>query len=300
MAPRALADIPLINVLVEIRYTLSSLLTDPTTASLAPAFQSLRSEWKSVADQEVELLESLASAEANLAVAVAGLSDFSDRIAKAVLQITKGERGHPLYIGFFGSGGSNDLRGLETNPDREPESTQPWIASLQSAPYPALKAMAPELAQRHAQAALALKALRNAEEKHRYFTQLGARTQFLDKLNIARADVFSVVSRHAPSSAGVPGDYANRFFRDAATDRRSSAPPVTREPTTLDEVRARVSALKAEAATTEAELVQRTAQLKRLEDEAERHALEVELAELEKKDGGQAPKDGLRERLGRR
>jgi hypothetical protein len=299
--PRLSGDISLIALLGEIRYTLSSLLVDPTAASLAPAFQALRTEWKAVADQEVEVLESLASAEANFEVADAALSDFAERVGKIVLQITKGDRTHALYLGFFGANSSPSLRRSAVDRDEAPESTQPWIVSLQSAPHPALRSMAPELTQRHSQAALALRALHNAEEKHKYFTQVGARSQFLDKVNAARADVYGAVSRHAAGSAGTPIDYAARFFRGVPSERSASAPPAANEPRTVDEVKARISSLKAQASATEAELVQRTTQLKRLEEEAERRAMEVELADLEKKDEElKRRRAELRERLARR
>lgn len=126
----------LINLLGEIRYTLSRLQVSPAALAHVPAFQALRDQWTGVQAQEITIQESLSDAKAQIDAADDALDDFADRLSKAVLTITKDDRTHALYVHFFGKKTLNEfkrpvLRG-------QLEAMRAWVKSLKESPHASL------------------------------------------------------------------------------------------------------------------------------------------------------------------
>ncbi len=127
-----------------------------------------------------------------------------------------------------------------------------WSVTLTSCGVPALAAMAAQ-ADTLTVAGKSAEAMRNAAQKHnRDFRDVGARKQFIDKVNATRKETHGSLAKMPFQNPALPRDFAEGFFyRDAPRA----------EEETIDEVKTSIEDLSAQ-------LVERNALLKKLEDEA--------------------------------
>lgn len=179
--------------------------------------------------------------------------------------------------------------------NKQLKSMKLWVQPLQSSPHPTLAAMAPELVTLLDQADQAVTAKEKAQAHRRQFRTVGARRQFVDELNAARTQAYGDIAKLPFLTAGLPADYADRFFPHEPAEEEP-------EPDTIESVTARIAerekaqvddrkvlkALQDEAVEAAA------AEAKRLQDEAALAAIEHQREELQRQE------DELRARLGKK
>ena len=148
-----------------------------------------------------------------------------------------------------------------------------WSETLTKCGVPALAALAPQASQL-VDAGRAAEALRNAaQKKNRDFRDVGVRKQLIDKVNAARKETHGALAKLPFENPALPQGFAETFFY--------SDPPRAEEET-IDEVKTSIEELTAE-------LAERSALLKKLEEEAaieaqeakDRQAHELAVEELE-------------------
>ncbi|MFT3767436.1 MAG: hypothetical protein QM820_18440 [Minicystis sp.] len=267
--------------LSHVLYTSSRLKANPLTAGYAPPFQALRDEWKVIQTQDVDIIEALAIAQALVDEADDGLDDFASRLSKAVLVITKDDKQSPLYLHFFGKKTLSEL--CRPTLAGQLDTMRGWIPSLQKSPYPSLQALAPELEQLVVAADAADAARDGARQRNREFRDVGARRQFVDKLNAARKQLFGELAKLPFTNPALPSDFAERFFRSEAGYEEPEAPTVASVTSRIAEMEKALQAekdllaqLQGEAAAVEQAAAQQKA------DEAALAAVQKQMADLAK------------------
>ncbi len=241
----------LLGLLREVRYTLSQLSAEPVASPHVAAFQQLRDEWKTVLLEEVDLLESLSAAQAAVDKADDGLDDASGRTWRAVEDFTGGNPKHPLLAHLF--------KGRSLGRFKRPilggqlEAMRDWASPLAKTGAPALVTLAADLPALIAAADDAVDLQKAAAQKNREFRDVGARKQFVDRLNAKRKEVYGALAKLPFEHPSLGADFPERFFRVEPTSAE--------EEETIDEVKAAIADL-------EAEVAQRKAQLAAMEAEA--------------------------------
>lgn len=235
MAARLLKiSIALLTLLVELRYTLSRLLANPLTVSLAPAFQALRTQWTEVQALEISLHESLSDAKAQVDIADAALDAFAVRFSNALLALTGQKRDAPLYLHYFKVPLHVLSRPILAG---QLQTMAAWIPSLVTTPHPTLAAMKSEL---EALVAAGQKAEADRDAlvvKIDTFRDVGERKQLFDKVNAERKAVHGALSKIGLATPGLPSGFANQFFKLV----ESSDPPEE----TIDSLEAEIKDLLA-------------------------------------------------------
>lgn len=294
MSARLLTPKSALNLLmVELRYTLSRCKADPIAQSCVPVFQLLHDECKVVMEQELDLQEQAAVAQAAVDIADENIDDFSSRLSKALLIIVKDDKTHPLYLHFFG----NKSLSLFVKPKLGVQltATRPWVKDLQTSPFPALQAMAPELIGLIDAADQALTARSDIQAQNRSFRDVGARQQLFDKVNGARKTADGELTKIAIDTPGLPTDYSSKFFRTATAEQDQNAP-------TIQSVTDDISELdnKLAAATALLDQLKKAAADAKLADE-QTATDEKELQDLEQQEEAVAKKKAaLKKKLGKK
>lgn len=261
------------TVLDEVQYSLSSLHAHPLTGAFVPAFQALRDEWKVVHDEEIAHLEAVTGAQARVDATDESADTFCSKLSKTLLTITHDDRTHSLYLHFFG----DKSLSVFTRPVHgwQLDAMRKWSDSLAGSPYPALASLAPELAAVLGAADAALKDRDDAHQSTKIFRDLGARKQFIDRVNATRKTTHGELAKLAIEQPGLWSSFADRFFRRANV-KADEAP-------TIASLTAEIAEL-AEAIEEKQELL---AELQKEADEAAKaeeaqKAAAAELAELDK------------------
>jgi hypothetical protein len=269
----------LVALLGELRYTLSRFQANPLTAAFVPTFQALRDAWTPVSAQEIGFQEAASDAQALVDEADDGVDDFSSRVSKVILTITKDDREDPLYLHFFGSKSLSAFRkpvlGAQLDTMRNV-----WLDALTTSPHPELQTLAPELTKLIAAADEAIGARDDARALNRKFHDIGERRQLFDQVNAERKAAHGAIAKLALTTSGLPSDFADHFFRV------DSAAP---EPT-IDDVTQNIADLEAELAAEKIKLAAlhkaaddaAKALAEKQADEAALDALEKQAAELQK------------------
>lgn len=254
-------------------YTLCQLRNDPHGAPHAPPFEALDAEGMQVLTEEINRIKARSEAQARVGAASGGIDDFISLLAKTVLTVTGDERGHPIYLHFFAKKSPSDIRKMALG--TKLETVRSWTTALEESPHAALNALAQELAPLITEADAAVDARREARKQYRYFRDVGPRQQWLDRMNAARKELYGALAKLPFEHAGLPSDYADRFFL-SAPDRDDDEAEA--EPQTAEEQRAVVEERREELAAAEARL----AELEEAEAEAAKaaQALAAEKAAL--------------------
>ncbi|MDC3959504.1 hypothetical protein [Polyangium jinanense] len=246
--------IGLFTLLRELQYTFSRAVQEPLAATYVPVFQELREQWKLILLEEIEILDALAHAQAAVDKADGGLDGFAGRVSRAVDDHTSGNTRKQLRTALL----KNKPLGKFRRPvlGGQLQSMTDWSETLTKCGVPALVAMAPEADALVAAGQSAEELRKKAQGKNRDFRDIGARKQFIDKVNGARKESHGGLAKLPFQHATLTSSFADGFFY--------SEPP-REEEETIDEVKTSIAELLAQ-------LEERQAFLKKLEEEAENEA----------------------------
>lgn len=266
MGIRVLAyRVGLFILLREIQYTISQMRHEPLAAPHVPGHQALRDTWKLVLLEEIEILDELSEAQAAVDKADKAIDAFCGRVSSGVNEHTDGNTRKQIRFALF----KNKTLAKFRRPVLAGQllAFTEWSVTLAKCGVPALVAMAKEAGELTVVGKSA-EALRiAARNRNRDFRDVGTRKQFIDKVNATRKETHGILARMPFENPALPQDFARGFFY---TDAPRS------EEETIDEVKTSIEEL-------EAQLVERNAQLKTLEEEALAEAnAEAERAEQEK------------------
>jgi hypothetical protein len=241
-------------LLREIQYSLSQMSHEPLAAAHVPAYQALREEWKLVLLEEISILDDLSQAQAAVDKADRALDVFTGRVSNAVDENTDGKTRKQIRLAL--------LKGKTLGKFRRPVlnsqllAMADWSDTLTKCGVPALMALAQEAEVLTAAGKVAEGLRATAQKKNRDFRDVGMRKQFIDKVNATRKETHGLLGKLPFQNPALPQDFAQGFFY--------SDPPKNDEET-IDEVKTSIEEL-------EAQLVERNAQLKKLEDDAANEA----------------------------
>lgn len=278
---------------LEIRYTISRCQADPRASFCLQGFQACRDECAVVQNQELDLLERLSNAQASVDIADEDLDDFASRLSKAILTITKDDRTHTLYLHFFGKKSISAF--IRPKLGIELEAVKAWAESLATSPFPALQAMASEVAGLVVAADKALSARAETQRQIRHFRDVGARHQLFDKVNAARKKAAGDLAKLAIETPGLPSDYGDSFFRSAPVAEDVDEP-------TIDSVKEDIGILETKLVSARGLLVTLEAAAADAKKAADEKASdEALLAVLEKEEAALAKKKAnLKAKLGKK
>lgn len=250
----------LAGILARLVYSLSRFRANPATAAQSSALQPYRARWDVINAEEITIQEEISYAQALVDEADDGVDDFCGRFSKAILVITKDDTAHALYTFYFGGKTLSEFCAPKLN--LQIKAMKNWVEPLQKSPHPTLLAMAPELVTLLAQADTAMDAKEKARRHNREFRDVGARRQFVDELNGARAAAYGELDKMRFVVPGLTANFADRFF------------PVESEPDDAEEDT--VASVKARIASQEKALAEDRTLLQTLEAQAAQAAQEAE------------------------
>lgn len=266
--------IGVIALIRDLWYTVCQMKDEPHAAPYYQTFVDLHAEAKSfLLPAEISVLEAISASEADVDRADGGLDAFAGRVYRAVDDIGEAKTKKAIKTNLF--------KGLPLSKFRRPVlggqllAQTAWGSALQATNIPTLMALAPEsdpLVQKGQQAS---KARTDAQQKNREFRDLGARKQFIDKVNAARRVAFGGLSKAPLEDPKLPSDYADWFFF-------GEAPAEVEE--TIEDVKAAITALKVELEAREKQLQEMEAEAAAAAQiEADRQAKQVTADALRKK-----------------
>jgi DNA repair exonuclease SbcCD ATPase subunit len=265
----------------EVFYTLAQVAEEPLATSQVPVFEGLRDGLKTVLLQEVDLLEQRAKAQATVDRTDDGLDRFVSKVVRTVDEHTDGPTKKQLRKKLLKGKSASRLKRPALG--RQLADMSDWAKTLADCGVPALVALAPEADTRH-KAGEAAAAVRDAAlATARNFRDVGARKQFIDKLNAERKSAEGALAKLPFQNPALAQDFAEGFFlREAPRDE---------EEETIEELKASIVALENQLAEEKARLAQKEKEAAEAakaaeaasEAEAEAAALEAQAAELLKK-----------------
>ena len=247
--------IGLFALLRELQYTLSQAKQEPLAAGYTPVFQALRDQWKLILLEEIDILDILAQAQAAVDKADGGLDAFAGRVSRTVDDATSGNTRKQLRAALFKNKPLSKFRRPVLG--GQLDSMSDWAETLAKCGVPALIALAPDAETLVSAGKDAAQLRKNAQATHRDFRDVGHRKQFIDKVNAARKEAHGGLAKLPFENPALPGDFADGFFYKEAPRE---------EEETIDEVKTSIVELTAQ-------LEERQALLKKLEEEAEAEAV---------------------------
>jgi hypothetical protein len=235
------------------------------TLALAQPFTSLyEKEWVPLRDEETGLAVDQMRAAAKASFASLALDETLGGLERTLRGVVQKDLEDPNYAFFFSKRRVWEIQRLGL--DAKLEALEGWVEAVNGSPFPSVKALGPELAQRIAEGEAARDALRAATEKLRQFRTLGPRKAFNDKFNALRKSTAGKLAEmpFTVTDEKLPVTFADWFFPPA---RKPSAKP------TSEQIAERIDQKKAEMA----ELEQaRQEALAREKAEAEERANEAQ------------------------
>lgn len=259
MSARILSySLGLFSLLREILYSQGQIAQEPLAAAYIPIFQNLRAEWQTILLEEITHIDKVTLAQASVDKADFGIDSFSGRVSYLVNEHTDGNTRKQLRTALFKNKSLTKFRRPVLG--GQLDAMRDWSDILKNCGIPALVLLADEAAALVEAGNNAAQQRDDAQLANRNFRDIGARKQFIDKCNAARKEMHGALAKLPFQQTNLPNDFADRFF---ATGR------VSDEEETIDEVKASIEALQDQ-------LAERTALLKKLEEEAENAAREKE------------------------
>ena len=261
----------------EIFYTLAQLGLEPKAAAHVPPFEVLRDDLKTIVLQEIDILEQFAKAQATIDRTDANLDRFSTRVVNDVDESTDGNTRKQIRAKLLK--GKSPSRFRRPVLGRQLQEMSDWSEVLSKCGVAALAVLAPEASAQYEAGLAAAKLRDTVQSNNRSFRDVGARKQFIDKLNAERQETEGALAKLPFQDPSLPQDFAGYFFmREPPRD----------EEETIEDVRASIKSLKAQLAEEEARLVDMEREAadaaQRAKDEAESNAeadaLEAQAAEL--------------------
>lgn len=274
--------IGILGLLREIWYTVVQMREEPLAAAELPTFEALYVEAKStLLPAELTIIENIEVGHVKVDRADGNLDRFAGRVSRVVDDVPDPKTRKQLRTNLF--------KGLPLSKFRRPVlagqllAQSAWGPALFKSNIPALVALAPEADPLVKTGETASKVRTDAQQANRQFRDVGARKQFIDKLNGARQGANGALTKAAHGDPTLPNDYAERFWRSE---------PAAEDEETIDDVRADIVALKERVAEREKDLAKMESEAAAAAQiEAERQAKEQSLAEL------QAQRDELEKRI---
>lgn len=267
----------ILTLLTHPAYSSCRLQAHPLGAPHAQVFQDRSSEGMQVLTQEITLTNGLLAAQAQVSAAGAQLDVVASRVSKAALTVTNDDRSHALYLHLFEGKSISHFRRPVLG--KQHRAMRGWVGTLQQSPHPELSALLPELQAALAEADTAEAARIAAQDAMRQFRDVGARRQWVDRLNATRKQVYGVLAMLPHEHPGLASDFADHFFL--------SAPPrdedAQEEEETSEGLRAQIAELLEEVTALQERLAEvEAAEAEEQKAAAARAAEEAALAELER------------------
>ena len=248
--------------------------------------------WQMVSGKRLALRDKISRAEGRVDGWDDELDTFVDEVATTLLLLNNNDRSAAEYRQYMGTKQPNEIKRPILG--QELETVRGWIAPLQASPNALLQGLGARGEVLVAEADAAVKALATAQQEYRAFRLTGELSQFVEKLNADRKSLYGELSKlpHEAEGKGLPGDFADRFFRhETRRNKKLSVDLVQKQITaleaqleglraTLEELEKKEAAKQAASAEREA-LEAKLAEAERLRAEAEKQAAELK-AKLKK------------------
>ncbi len=276
----------------EVIYTLGQCeghkLTQPYVAVCAANLEG----WQPVFGKHLSLQDKISRAESRVDGADDELDGFVDEVATTLLLLNNNDRSAAEYRQYMGSKQPSEIKRPILG--KELETVRGWIAPLLASPNALLQSLGARGETLVDEADAAVKALATARQEYRAFRLTGEYCQFVEKLNADRKSLYGELSKlpHGPQGKGLPGDFADRFFRhETRRNKKLSVDSVQKQiealeaqreglRATLEELEKQEAAKQAATAAREA-LEEKLAEAEKLRAEAEKQAAEIK-AKLKK------------------
>jgi hypothetical protein len=263
--------IGILGLLREIWYTVVQMREEPLAAPHLPTFEGLYAEAKTqLLPAELTIIENIEVGNVKVDRADGDLDRFAGRVSRTVDEVPDPKTRKKLRTNLF--------KGLPLSKFRRPVlagqllAQSAWGPALFGSNIPALVSLAPEADPLVTRGQDASKLRTDAQQQNRLFRDVGARKQFIDKVNGARQLANGALAKAAHDDPTLPNDYAERFWRSE---------PAADDEETIDDIKADIVALKARVTEREAELTRREAEAEAAAQiEADRQAKEKSLEDL--------------------
>lgn len=265
-----------LTLLPHTTFTLSRLNTDPFGAPYVARFEGLHVEGRQVLLVELDLADAKTGAQARVVAIDVRLDEFASRFSNQILALTGNNRRADLYTHYFTKPPNELTRPILNNQLVEMKK---WLGSLAKTPHASLAAMAPELDALIKEADEAVDARRDVSQQIREFRDVGAKRQWVDRLNAARKETHGALAKLPHEHEHLPPDFADRFFMSESESDEGA------EANTVEALDAQAASLREALAQVEARAAQlRAAEAAAREKKAAeaRKAREAKLAELDK------------------
>jgi hypothetical protein len=213
----------------ELVYTEARLANDARVARLAAPIEALLVRVEKIRSGQLAAWRAELQAQAAVDAADDSLEDAVDMMAKDILHAANQDRTHPTYTRYFSRPSNAVLRlGLES----ELSVVSTWTESLRveeeraiavhAKPLEKIIATGKDALEQRAKAQAA-----RAEHRHREMQRL------TEDVNAARRSLYGVLVQRG-QEAGMPRDYADRFYRHATKASKSrAATPIADAPTSV-------------------------------------------------------------------
>lgn len=242
------------SLLREILYTQGRITQEPLAAAYIPTFQALRAEWQTIQLDEIKLLENITLAQAYVDRADQDIDIFAGRVSRLVDEHTDGNMRKQLRTALFKNKSLSKFRKPVLS--GQLLSMGDWSEILKNCGVQPLVLLSDEAASLVEAGNNATEQRNAAQSANRHFRDIGPRKQFIDKCNAARKEMHGALAKLPFQHPNLPTNFADGFFASG---------PTRDEEETIDEVKAAIEALQEQ-------LAERTALLKKLEEDAENAA----------------------------
>lgn len=231
-------DEPPLQLREETAFSLVRCETHALATTYVPVFVGLLDDWQVVFAKFLTAQDRIARAEAKRDASDVLLDRLVDDVAAAILAANGNNRDSDEFRVYFRSKPPHEVK--QPILGDELEWVRGWIAPLLAKPaYANLGARAETLCK---MADDAVAEVANATQAYRVFRLTGDYKEFVDKLNLARKDVYGALGKlpHSDPGQGLPSDFANDFFKHET--RRNKK-------VTIEMLRGRIENLKEELET---------------------------------------------------
>jgi hypothetical protein len=217
------------DVLAEHVHTLTTLTADTRVAHLAPKFNALVTNWKSVRAQRIDLVIALAQAQAAAIFIDMQLNGIADLVYAALQTITDKDKTDPLWPIF--------MKGYELSELKRPvlqnqlAIMKQWPQAITDANREELILIGKKLAPLLPIATDAEGVIVKARQAIETFDKVGPWRQHVDQGNTERVTVYGELLEipHNNPDARLPADYADQFFLHDTSRRGANKPKSSEE-----------------------------------------------------------------------
>lgn len=227
--PQIDIDDPREGVLEEHVHPLTTMRADPFAASHAAKFEGLVTDWTETETLRIKLVIAIAQAVANANRIDTQLNDIVDDVINAIKQLPDNDLKEKLQHSL--------LKGQPPSTFKRPTLSEQlavmkvWPSTLQGSSVPALVEIEQTLSPLLVVATEAEANLSQAKQDLIDWKNIGRWKQHIDQSNAQRAaaygDLLEVPHKHP--DAGLPSDYADRFFLHDTSRRGATKPKSSKQ-----------------------------------------------------------------------